>query len=95
MLGADLAALYGVSTKALNHAVKRNIKRFPEDFMFQLTPEEKQEVVTVGDHLSTLKFSSSLPYALTERLRSLSLLACGLRHCARRMTVKRQCGADC
>ena len=48
MLGADLAALYGVSTKALNHAVKRNIKRFPEDFMFQLTPEEKQEVVTVG-----------------------------------------------
>lgn len=61
-----MATLYGVSTKVLNQAVKRNIKRFPEDFMFQLTPEEKQEAVTVCDHLSRLKFSSSLPYAFTE-----------------------------
>ena len=40
MLGSDLAQLYGVETKALNRAVKRNIERFPEGFMFQLTDEE-------------------------------------------------------
>ena len=40
MLDSDLAALYGVETKALNRAVKRNGERFPEDFMFQLTKEE-------------------------------------------------------
>jgi hypothetical protein len=40
MLDRDLAELYGVSTGNLNKAVKRNIKRFPEDFMFQLNPEE-------------------------------------------------------
>lgn len=42
MLDADLAALYGVPTKALNRAVKRNRERFPDDFMFQLTTEEIQ-----------------------------------------------------
>lgn len=40
MLDADLAALYGVETKQLNRAVKRNLSRFPEEFMFRLTPEE-------------------------------------------------------
>ena len=40
ILDRDLAKLYGVETKVLNQAVKRNIKRFPEDFMFQLTNEE-------------------------------------------------------
>ena len=40
MLDRDLAALYGVETKRLNEQVKRNIKRFPEDFMFQLTKDE-------------------------------------------------------
>ena len=40
MLDADLAALYGVQTKVLVQAVKRNAARFPEDFMFQLSPEE-------------------------------------------------------
>jgi hypothetical protein len=40
MLDADLAVLYGVTTKRLNEAVKRNLRRFPADFMFQLTPEE-------------------------------------------------------
>ena len=42
MLDKDLAELYGVQTKVLNQAVKRNIERFPEDFMFQLTNEETQ-----------------------------------------------------
>ncbi|MBC7418837.1 MAG: ORF6N domain-containing protein, partial [Pedobacter sp.] len=44
MLDRDLAALYEVETRVLNQAVKRNIKRFPADFMFQLTPEEFDSV---------------------------------------------------
>ena len=66
MLDADLAQLYGVPTRALNQAVKRNAERFPPDFMFRLTQEEKDEVVTNCDHLRRLKFSPSLPYAFTE-----------------------------
>lgn len=66
MMNADLAELYGVTTKALNQAVKRNIGRFPSDFMFQLTGEEKREVVTNCDHLVRLKFSPNRPYAFTE-----------------------------
>ena len=66
MLDADLAALYGVTTKRLNEQVKRNRDRFPYDFMFQLTQEEKGEVVANCDHLKKLKFSPSLPYAFTE-----------------------------
>ena len=46
MLDADLAELYGVPTKALNQAVRRNKDRFPPDFMFRLTKQEKAEVVT-------------------------------------------------
>lgn len=66
ILDADLAVLYGVSTRALNQAVKRNKERFPEDFMFRLTRGEKEEVVTECDHLKRLKFSPTLPYAFTE-----------------------------
>lgn len=66
MLDADLAELYGVPTKALNQAVKRNAERFPDDFMFQLTAAEKQQVVTTCDHLRKLRFSPTLPYAFTE-----------------------------
>ena len=66
MLDTDLAVLYGVPTKALNQAVKRNGSRFPPDFMFQLTDAEKAEVVTNCDHLRHLRFSPHLPYAFTE-----------------------------
>lgn len=66
MLDADLAELYGVPTKVLNQAVQRNRDRFPEDFMFRLTEEEKREVVTNCDHLQKLKFSPALPHAFTE-----------------------------
>jgi len=66
MLDADLAELYGVTTKRLNEQVKRNRKRFPSDFMFQLTAQEKAEVVANCDHLTHLKFSPSKPYAFTE-----------------------------
>jgi ORF6N domain len=66
IVDADLAELYGVATKALNQAVKRNRKRFPQDFMFRLNKMEKSEVVTNCDHLARLKFSPVLPYAFTE-----------------------------
>jgi hypothetical protein len=66
MIDSDLAELYGVPTKRLNEQVKRNIKRFPEDFMFQLTEQEKQEVVANCDHLKRTRFSSTLPYAFSE-----------------------------
>ncbi|MCL2591128.1 MAG: ORF6N domain-containing protein [Betaproteobacteria bacterium] len=66
MIDADLAELYGVPTKALNQAVKRNSGRFPPDFMFQLDNAEKAQVVTNCDHLQKLKFSKSLPFAFTE-----------------------------
>ena len=54
MLDRDLAKLYGVETKVLNQAVKRNLKRFPEDFMFQLTKEEclRSQFVTLHCHRS-------------------------------------------
>jgi hypothetical protein len=66
LIDADLAQLYEVTTKALNQAMKRNQDRFPEDFVFQLAPEEKQEVVTSCDHLARLKYSPTQPYAYTE-----------------------------
>ncbi|MGQ0709932.1 MAG: ORF6N domain-containing protein [Rhodoferax sp.] len=66
IVDSDLADLYGVPTKALNQAIKRNAERFPADFMFQLSAPEKGEVVTNCDHLHRLKFSKSLPYAFTE-----------------------------
>jgi hypothetical protein len=66
MLDADLAEVYGTTTKALNQAVKRNVDRFPADFMFQLSKHEKSEVVTVCDHLKKLKYSPTLPFAFTE-----------------------------
>jgi hypothetical protein len=66
MIDSDLAELYGVTTKRLNEQVKRNLQRFPEDFMFQLTDEEKQKVVANCDHLKRLKFSPNLPYVFTE-----------------------------
>ena len=66
MLDADLARIYGVQTRALNQAVKRNKERFPDDFVFRLTASERRNVITNRDRLATLKFSSSLPFAFTE-----------------------------
>jgi hypothetical protein len=66
MLDSDLAGIYGVTTKRLNQQLRRNIDRFPEDFMFQLTKDEKEKVVANCDHLNYLKFSPFLPNAFTE-----------------------------
>lgn len=67
MLDRDLAELYGVETKRLNEQVRRNIKRFPGDFMFRLTAKEKEEVVAICDHLKNLIFSYQLPYVFIEQ----------------------------
>lgn len=66
ILDADLAKLYGVTTKAMNQQCKRNIDRFPDDFRFRLTRHERDEVVTNCDHLKRLRFSTSMPFAFTE-----------------------------
>jgi len=67
LLDRDLAQLYGVTTKALNQAVKRNIRRFPDDFMFRLTGSETRELVTVCDRFKSLKHSVATPAAFTEQ----------------------------
>lgn len=66
MIDRDLARLYGVETKKLNQAVKRNINRFPSDFMFKLNDNELKELVTICDRFKTLKHSSNPPYVFTE-----------------------------
>jgi len=66
MIDRDLAELYGVPTKRLNESVKRNIERFPNDFMFQLTDDEQKELVANCDHLKNLKYSYQNAYAFTE-----------------------------
>ncbi|WP_405339042.1 ORF6N domain-containing protein [Fibrobacter sp.] len=67
MIDRDLAELYGVETKALNQAVKRNIERFPDYFCFQLDKDESLELVTNCDRFNILKHSSVNPYAFTEQ----------------------------
>jgi phage regulator Rha-like protein len=66
MIDRDIAELYGVETKYLNRQVKRNQARFPEEFMFQLTLAEKEQLVTICHRFQSLKHSVSLPYAFTE-----------------------------
>ena len=77
MVDRDLAELYGVEPKRLNEQVKRNIERFPEQFRFQLTEIEKNELVANCDRFKTLKHSSSLPYVFTEQ--GVSMLSAVLR----------------
>ncbi len=67
MIDRDLAELYGVETKRLNEAVKRNIERFPERFRFQLTKEEMAELVANCDRFNSLKHSTARSYAFTEQ----------------------------
>ena len=77
MIDKDLADVYGVKTKALNQAVKRNIERFPERYRFQLSDKELDELVTKCDRLMTLKHSSSNPFVFTEQ--GVSMLASVLK----------------
>ena len=66
MLDSDLANLYGVQTKNLNRAVKRNIEKFPPEFMFQLTKNEFDELVPNWHQFDKAKHRASLPYAFAE-----------------------------
>ncbi len=68
MLDRDLARLYGVETRSLNQAVKRNNDRFPEDFMFQLTKTEANHLVSQNVIPSKRSLGGSLPYVFTERV---------------------------
>jgi len=63
----DVAALYGVETKEVNQAVTRNPDKFPDGYVISLNKVEKAELVTNCDHLNSLKFSSALPSAFTEK----------------------------
>lgn len=67
MVDRDLAELYRVDTKRLNEQVKRNIERFPESFRFQLSNNEKEELVANCDRFNALKHSTSNPYVFTEQ----------------------------
>lgn len=67
MVDRDLAELYQVQTKVLNQSVKRNLDRFPPNFMFQLSEKERDELVTNCDRFERLKHSTSLPFVFTEQ----------------------------
>lgn len=70
LLSEHLAGLYSVPVKVLNQAVKRNINRFPDDFMFQLTPDESETIFRSRSQIVTLKRGENikyLPYAFTEQ----------------------------
>ncbi len=66
VLDVDLARMYGVSTGRLNEQVRRNRGRFPVDFAFQLTPEERREVIANCENLARIKYSPANPWAFTE-----------------------------
>ncbi len=67
MFDFDLSTLYGVENRILKQTVKRNIERFPSDFMFQLSKNEWQELITICDNLpENAKFSPATPYAFTQ-----------------------------
>jgi hypothetical protein len=67
ILDYDLSALYNVATKVLKQAVKRNMDRFPEDFMFELTPQENEIIKTQVGPSKRGAYSKYLPYAFTEQ----------------------------
>ncbi len=67
ILDSDVATLYSVQTKEVNQAVKNNLDKFPDGYVFTLQNIEKQEVVKNFDHLEKLRFSPTLPNAFTEK----------------------------
>jgi len=66
MLSMDLANLYGVTTRNLKRQVKRNLKRFPKEFMFKLTNEEWNELVPIWHQFERMRHSYIMPFAFTE-----------------------------
>ena len=84
IMDADIAGLYGVETRTLNQAVKRNIGRFPEDFMFRLTDEEVNVMVSQNVIPSRKHLGGHLPYAFTEQ--GVAMLS-GILHSVRAVQV--------
>src|SRR5438128_11921520 len=74
LIDADLADIYGVETRTLNQAVKRNAERFPDDFVFLLNTDEKSEVITNCDHHVHQKFAMILTLVFTEQNSIMSVL---------------------
>jgi hypothetical protein len=80
MLDRDLAAFYGVETKAVKRAVRRNLERFPNDFMFELTLEEANQIKILRRQIGTLRWGEHAkyrPYAFTQE--GVAMLASVLR----------------
>jgi len=67
MVDIDLAVLYDTETKKLKQQVKRNIDRFPDDFMFELSKDEKAQLIAIAPRLEILKFSPIQPMVFTEQ----------------------------
>lgn len=66
MIDSELAELYGVTTRNLKRQVRRNVKRFPSEFMFQLTKDEWNELVPIWHQFNRMKHSYALPFVFTE-----------------------------
>ena len=90
MLDADLAALYGVETKVLVRAVKRNRERFPPDFMFQLTAEEMDNLMCQFGTSSSWGGRRYAPYVFTEQ--GVAMLSSVLRSDGPSWSTSRSCG---
>lgn len=67
IIDRDVAELYGVETKRVNEAVSNNSDKFPKEYMFELSKDEKSKVVEYFDHLSPIKYSPYLPKAFTKK----------------------------
>ena len=67
IVDSDIAQLYGVETREINQAVSNNPDKFPDEYIIELTKEEKLEVIKNFDHLSKLKYSPHLPKVFTEK----------------------------
>jgi len=67
IIDSDVAELYGVQTRDINKAVKNNSDKFPEGYLFEITKNEKDELVENFHHLKRIKFSSALPKTFTEK----------------------------
>lgn len=92
ILDSDLARVYGVSTKAFNQAVKRNLARFPEDFIFRLSKGEAEAIQISRSQTVTLKRGQNvkyLPYAFTEHG---ALQAANILNGARAVQMNTTCG---
>lgn len=88
MLDFDLASLYEVENRVLKQAVRRNLKRFPKDFMFQLSKGAWRELITICDNLPDgVKFSPATPYAFTEQGVAVLSAVLKLKHTTKRKKV--------